>query len=333
MSRSASDSNRLQHLLRLFQHDNSSLLAGLGNTRCFDANHRIRKGIFLSKRHTIISGLMALFILFPVMAIIFYDIELNAPHILIATIILVVAGLAAGALLPGTVTTWIIILLTVVGAAILLFGTVPISIFQKLILLVAFPASAGIMSIVRYALIRFGWVTFSRRAVERYTQHYNRTTKLQTGYNAAKMYRKIVHFVQDDYDPTLWYTVTAVHWAHGSQYRQFHAANYDATLSEIAGVLKEDRLPSESLYYLGHGTFLIISHQLPDETYEKRNEFTKSHLDQLRSTGTTVQFKWGSLKIDRSNVTDYLTLKDAVRRLQRDMETDLVVEYLKGDVA
>jgi hypothetical protein len=244
---------------------------------------------------------------------------------------MVVLGLAVGATLPGILTTWIIILLTVIGGGILLFGDVPISGPLKLIILVIFPISAGLMSIVRFTLIKFGWVSINKSVIERYAQHYDRTTKLQTQYNAEKMYRKIVHFIQDDYDQGLWFTVTGIQWANSDQFKQFHAADYNKTLREIAKVLKEDRLPSESLYYLDHGIFLIVSHQLPEETYQKRNEFTKSHLDQLKCFDATPQFKWGSLQIDRSNVDDFLTLKDVAKLLERQMETDLVIEYLKGD--
>jgi hypothetical protein len=274
---------------------------------------------------------MTLFILLPVIAIFLYEIEVYTPQISIASLILIIAGLAAGALLPGILATWITILLTVIGGGILLFGEVPISLPLKLILLVIFPISAGLMSLVRYTLMRLGWISFDKRDIEKYSKHYDQTTKLQIRYNAEKMYRKIVHFIKDDYDQTLWFTITAVHWAHSTQYKQFHAANYEQTLREIAKVLKDNRLPSESLYYLDHGTFLIISHQLSEQTVEQRNEFTKTHLDELRCMDSTPQFKWGSLRIDRSNVDGLLTLKDVIRHLQRDMETDLVVEYLKGD--
>ncbi|MFT8704887.1 MAG: hypothetical protein ABF805_05865 [Bifidobacterium sp.] len=275
---------------------------------------------------------MTLFIVFPAVAIVLYDVNLYAPHILVATMSLVAAGLIAGALLPGILTTWLNILYTVASVAVLLFAEFSIPLFQRLLLLVVFPISADLMLIIRHALIKAGWTTFSRTSIERYIQHYHPVTKLQTSYNAEKMYAKVVHFIQNDHDETLWTNVTAVHWAHNAQYKQFHASNYDVILRKIAKVLKEDRLPSESLYYLDRGTFLIISHHLSDEQYEKRNEVTKSHLTKVKTMQALAQFKWGSVRIDRSNASKYQALSDVMKRLQREMETDLVVEYLKAEV-
>lgn len=289
------------------------------------------KGIVLGKRHTITSGLMTLCILLPVIAIFLYEIHQHSPQISIASIILVITGFVAGSVLPGILTTWITIMLTVIGGGILMFGNVPVALPLKLVLLMIFPASAGLMSIIRHALVQFGWISFDRHDVEKYAKHYDQATKLQTRYNAEKMYRKIVHFIQDDDDQDLWSTITAVHWAHSTQYKQFHAGNYEKTLRDIAAVLKVDRLPSESLYYLDHGTFVIISHQLSKQTYRKRNELTKAHLSELRCMESTPQFKWGSLDIDSSNIHNFPALRDVLKHLQRDMETDLVVEYLKGD--
>ncbi|MCI1889707.1 MAG: hypothetical protein LKI98_04630 [Bifidobacterium crudilactis] len=285
----------------------------------------------MSKRHIISTGIMTLFIMLSAIAVFLYYIEVFAPEIAVATIILLIIGLATGALLPNVLSTWIILLLTVIGGAILLLGEVPITSPMKFILLAIFPVSAGIMSIGRFVLIKFGWISFNTQDIERYAQHYDQVTKLQTQYNAAKMYRKIIHFIHDDDDRDLWFTVTAIHWAHNTQFKQFHPVDYDQTLREISRVLKNDRLPSESLYYLGHGTFLIISHQLSEQTYAKRNELTKAHLRDLRCLESTPQFKWGSFELNASTVEAFPTPEAAYNYLRREMETDLVVEYMKGE--
>lgn len=285
----------------------------------------------MSSRHIIFSSLMTLFVTISVIVIFLYYINLYETGISIVAIILLIIGLATGALIPGIFTTWLVILLTVVGVAILSLGNVPITASSKLILLVVYPVSAGLMSIDRYVLTEFGWARFNRHDIERYARHYDQVTKFQKLYNAEKMYRKIIHFIQNDSDGMLWCDITAVHWANNAQFRQFHADGYNQILDKIAKVLKEDRLPSESLYYLGQGTFLIISHQLSKEAYAKRNALTQKHLGEIALLGTTPQFKWGSLEVDHSNVNDFLTLEDATNHLQRAMETDLVVEYLKGD--
>jgi GGDEF domain-containing protein len=285
----------------------------------------------LKKSHIITSGIVTLLIVLSAITIALYYVELLTPEISLATVVLLIIGLATGALLPNVVSTWVILLLTTIGGAILLLGDVPVSLTSKIVLLAVFPISAGLMALGRFIVIRFGWINVNRHDIERYTQHYDQVTKLQTEHNASKMYLKATRFIKDDIDLELSFTVTAIHWAHNTQFKQFHPADYDEALRQMARVLKDSRLPSESLYYLGHGTFLIISHQLSTETYQKRNSYTKEQLNQVRCLEAVPQFKWGKVVIDDANVTQYPTLDETLNQLRRQMETDLVVEYLQGE--
>ena len=61
-------------------------------------------------------------------------------------------------------------------------------------------------------------------------------------------------------------------------------------LQEIARVLKIDRLPSESLYYLGNATFMIISHELSDRVLEQLNDHTKRLLNKIEVNGAAAQY-------------------------------------------
>ncbi|MFC6178205.1 hypothetical protein ACFQGR_02095 [Weissella sagaensis] len=123
--------------------------------------------------------------------------------------------------------------------------------------------------------------------------------------------------------------VTAINWVHSQQFRQFHETEYQQTLSQIAKVLKNKRLPSESLYYLEKGTFLIVSYETTDDSFVRRNQITKNYLNEVNTSQITPQFQWGHLKVDAVNVVEFLTFDKAMKHVERMMETDLVVEYLK----
>lgn len=129
----------------------------------------------------------------------------------------------------------------------------------------------------------------------------------------------------------MWIDVTAIHWVHNQQFRQFHHDDYNQALQQIAHVLKERRLPSEALYFLGNGTFLILSYHLPNITFAYQNQSTREGLADLLIGKATPQFKWGHLKVDDINVTSFETLESVMRHIERDMETDIVVEYLRGE--
>lgn len=67
-------------------------------------------------------------------------------------------------------------------------------------------------------------------------------------------------------------------------------------------------------------------------TYEFENRATMRDLRQLTLAGTTPQFQQGHLQVDRRNVLDYPNLDRVLRHVEREMETDLVVEYMKQEV-
>lgn len=137
----------------------------------------------------------------------------------------------------------------------------------------------------------------------------------------------------EDQCDSQWLNITAIHWSHNRQIRQFHKRAYNEMLRKIAKVLKDDRLPSEALYYIGHGTFLIISFNLTKQTYDHRNALTRQSLQKLKIGQATPQFKWGTKYINKDNAAKFPELKEIIRHLNRDMEADLIVEYMKEDNA
>ena len=76
--------------------------------------------------------------------------------------------------------------------------------------------------------------------------------------------------------------------------------------------------------------FLILSYHLPDITFAYQNQSTRAGLDELQINSSKPQFKWGHLKVDDINATSFKNLESVMRHIERDMETDLVVEYLRG---
>lgn len=243
--------------------------------------------------------------------------------------VLIVLGLIAGGLIPSILVTWMIIGLTTIGSAILLLGYIVMGTPLKLLLLVTFPLTASMATGARYLLGEFRWINHNRNAVESYYTHYDQVVKLQTEYNAQKRYQKERTFVEDS-QMDLWLDITAIHWEHHEQIQQFHPREYQKQLQVIASVLKHRRLPSEAIYYLGNATFLIISHRLSQAANRYLNDLTSKDLGKIKIGNTSIQYKWGEQRISKDNVGNYQELTDVLRHIERDMETDIVVEYLKG---
>ena len=225
-------------------------------------------------------------------------------------------------------TNMMIAMAVMIGLGVLVGMMIP---SIKLALLFTFPVIASLTLVAREMITGWGWLDKNRSEIQSYAAHYDPVTKLLTRYNAVKLYEKCMLYIHDRDDVNLWTNVSAVHWTHSTQFQQFHEQEYNQMLQEIARVLKIDRLPSESLYYLGNATFMIISHELSDRVLEQLNDQTKRLLSKIEVNGAAAQYKWGTQKIDRQNVAHFMTFEKVDRHLQREMETDIVTEYLKGN--
>lgn len=283
------------------------------------------------RRHIVEFGLIILFLMSTLIAVLMWWAGNYSTTVATAMLILVLLGTAAGTLIPNILLTWLIIGLSTIGIAILMMGYVVMTIPIRIGLLLAFPVCASLSTLSRSILSGWGWIDRNRAEINSYAEHYDQITKLQTKYNAQKIYKKAQRFVMEDQDDSQWLDTTAIHWSHNRQIRQFHKRAYNKMLRKIAKVLKDDRLPSESLYYIGYGTFLIISFNLTKQTYDHRNALTRQDLQQLKVCQATPQFKWGTKYINKDNAAKFPELKEIIRHINRDMETDLIVEYMKGD--
>lgn len=283
------------------------------------------------RRHIVEFGLIILFLMSTLIAVLMWWAGNYSTTVATAMLILVLLGTAAGTLIPNILLTWLIIGLSTIGIAILMMGYVVMTIPIRIGLLLAFPVCASLSTLRRSILSDWGWIDRNRAEINSYAEHYDQITKLQTKYNAQKIYKKAQRFVMEDQDDSQWLDTTAIHWSHNRQIRQFHKRAYNKMLRKIAKVLKDDRLPSESLYYIGYGTFLIISFNLTKQTYDHRNALTRQDLQQLKVCQATPQFKWGTKYINKDNAAKFPELKEIIRHINRDMETDLIVEYMKGD--
>ena len=283
------------------------------------------------RRHIVEIGLTVLFLMGALIALLMWWAGNYSTTIATAMLVLVLLGTAAGTLIPNILLTWLIIGLSTIGFAILMMGYVVMTIPLKIGLLLAFPVCASLSTLSRTILSGWGQIDRNRSEINSYVEHYDQITKLQTRYNAQKIYKKAQHFILEDHCDDQWLNVTAIHWSHNRQILQFHKHEYNKALREIAKILKNDRLPSEALYYMGHGTFLIISFNLTKQIYNHRNDLTRQSLKKIKVGQASQQFKWGTKFINKDNATKFPELEDVMRHIDRDMETDLIVEYMKGD--
>lgn len=284
------------------------------------------------RRHSILFFQLAILLVIIASLVLIVWSSLYQTNMMIAIAIMIVLGVLVGMMVPSILISWLIIALTTLGSAILLLGYVVVAAPIKLALLFTFPVIASVTLVAREMITGWGWLDKNRSEIQSYAAHYDPVTKLLTRYNAVKLYEKCMVYIHDRDEVNLWTNITAIHWTHSTQFQQFHEQEYNQMLQEIARVLKVDRLPSEMLYYLGNATFMIISHELSDKVLKQLNDQTKNLLGAIEINGAPAQYKWGTQKIDRKNVEHFMNFEKIDRHLQREMETDIVTEYLKGNM-
>ncbi len=283
------------------------------------------------RRHSVLFFKLAILLVIIASLVLIVWSSLYQTNMMIAIAIMIVLGVLVGMMVPSILISWLIIALTTLGSAILLLGYVVVATPIKLALLFTFPVIASVTLVAREMITGWSWLDKNRSEIQSYAAHYDPVTKLLTRHNAVKQYEKCMVYIHDRDEVNLRINVTTIHWTHSTQFQQFHEQEYNQILQKIARVLKVDRLPSEMLYYLGNATFMIISHELSDKVLKQLNDQTKNLLGAIEINDAPAQYKWGTQKIDRKNVEYFMTFEKINRHLQREMETDIVTEYLKGE--
>lgn len=284
------------------------------------------------RRHSVLFFKLSILLVIIASLVLIVWSSLYHTNMMIAVAIMIVLGVLVGMMVPSILISWLIIALTTLGSAILLLGYVVVAAPIKMTLLFTFPVIASVTLVAREMITGWGWLDKNRSGIQSYVAHYDPVTKLLTRYNAVKLYEKCMVYIHDRDEVNLCISVTAIQWTHSTQFKQFHEQEYNQMLQKIARVLKVDRLPSEMLYCLGNATFMIISFGLSDKVLKHLNDQTKNLLGAIEINDAPAQYKWGTQKIDRKNVERFMTFEKINRHLQREMETDIVTEYLKGNV-
>ncbi|MCD7135221.1 hypothetical protein LTY58_08985 [Limosilactobacillus rudii] len=174
------------------------------------------------RHHVVEAGITALCSVIIIVVLMMWWAGQFAQFVTTAMMVMIILGLIVGSLVPNIIITWLIIGLTTIGSAILLLGYIVMETPLKLALLAAFPLMATLAYFSRYIIGEWGWLDRNRQDIESYAAYYNQIVKLQTGYNANKIYQKEISFIIKEQVADLWIDVTAIHWVHSQQIRQFH---------------------------------------------------------------------------------------------------------------
>ena len=254
-------------------------------------------------------------ILFPVIAV--FQVEEYSANIVNGLFLILILAIMTGLLLPNIMVSWLIILLTTIAAGFLVLGYVVIPTEAKWLLVVAFPIEAGLLTVLRYYVLDWRFISKNWQDIRNYLKRYNGALK-------------VISNIKERPQLHLWMHVSMLRWANHEQFAQLHPEEHAQYLEKLADILKKRRLAAEELFYLGDATFFIISPELRDDIIKQINQETIAELKEVQDD-LPGGLKWTSQRIDETNVDRFTDPNVIVKHLDRELETDLIVEYLKAE--
>ncbi|MBP2058332.1 hypothetical protein J2Z60_001511 [Lactobacillus colini] len=238
-------------------------------------------------------------------------------------------AIIVGLITPNLILSWLMIITTSIAIGFLFLGYIVMPTFSKIILVIAFPVEASLVSVLSNFIIPWSYIVGRNRKIRKFLSHYNFTLNLQTEYNAKKLYRRHIKILKENPKLGLNINLMMIHWENYEQYKEMNPTSYDKLLKKITHILKANRLTEEFIYYLGNATFLINSPNLEPRIFNQVNLKTENKLFKLPEPIPT-SLKVVNLYVDNSNLDKYDTPEKMLKHLERELETTIIVEYLKG---
>lgn len=280
------------------------------------------------KRQRIVLIIIALFlaIIFPVTTM--YLCRIYTLNVANGLELLFLLAIIVGLITPSLILSWLILISALITIGFLFLGYVVMPTPAKVSLLIAFPIEASLVNVISNFIIPWSFIVGKNKKIKTFLSHYDFNLNLQTTYNAKKLYRRHIKLIQEHPELELNTNLMMIHWTNHEQFKELYPHEYEVLLNQMAKIFKNKRLTEEFIYYLGNATFLINSPNLDPHIFEKINQDTKAAILQMPEP-IPKHLKIVSLFVDSSNVAKYDTPEKMLKHLERELETTLIVEYLK----
>lgn len=247
-------------------------------------------------------------------------------YLIIPIAVMMLLGIITGFFIDRIILVWLVTIVVFVGIALILNIGSQVSGVIKTLLLVTFPFFSTISVVMRSQVLSRNTLINNSKLIIRKMEKKNLVTKTPTQASLRKYYDKIVSKFSDR-EPLVVLTLISLPY-----YEQREYANQNQlfqVLSDISTLLKENRLPSERIFYFGHGEFIIVSLRIKDDEVNSLNLETRKQLNdtyfELNGKKQELRYQFASLKL---NQREPLKFDDALKKLHRKQETDLIDEYL-----
>lgn len=247
-------------------------------------------------------------------------------YLMIPIAVMMLLGIITGFFIDRIILVWLVTIVVFVGIALILNIGSQVSGVIKTLLLVTFPFFSTISLVMRSQVLSRNILINNRKLIMRKMEKKNLVTKTLTQASLRKYYDKIVSKFSDR-EPLV--VLTLISLAYYEQWEYADQNQLFQVLLDISTLLKENRLPSERIFYFGHGEFIIVSLRIKEDEVNSLNLETRQQLNdtyfERNGKKQELRYQFASLKI---NQREPLKFDDALKKLHRKQETDLIDEYL-----
>lgn len=247
-------------------------------------------------------------------------------YLMIPIAVMMLLGIITGFFIDRIILVWLVTIVVFVGIALILNIGSQVSGVIKTLLLVTFPFFSTISVVMRSQVLSRNTLINNRKLIMRKMEKKNLVTKTPTQASLRKYYDKIVSKFSD-HEPLVVLTLISLPYYEQREYADQN--QLFQVLSDISTLLKENRLPSERIFYFGHSEFIIVSLRIKEDEVNSLNLETRQQLNdtyfELNGKKQELRYQFASLKL---NQREPLKFDDVLKKLHRKQETDLIDEYL-----
>lgn len=247
-------------------------------------------------------------------------------YLMIPIAVMMLLGIITGFFIDRIILVWLVTIVVFVGIALILNIGSQVSGVIKTLLLVTFPFFSTISVVMRSQVLSRNTLINNRKLIMRKMEKKNLVTKTPTQASLRKYYDKIVSKFSNR-EPLVVLTLISLPYYEQQEYADQN--QLFQVISDISTLLKENRFPSERIFYFGHGEFIIVSLRIKEDEVNSLNLETRQQLNDIyferNGKKQELRYQFASLKL---NQREPLKFDDALKKLHRKQETDLIDEYL-----
>ena len=247
-------------------------------------------------------------------------------YLMIPIAVIMLLGIITGFFIDRIILVWLVTIVVFVGIALILNIGSQVSGVIKTLLLVTFLFFSTISVVMRSQILSRNTLINNRKLIMRKMEKKNLVTKTPTQASLRKYYDKIVSKFSDR-EPLVVLTLISLPYYEQREYADQN--QLFQVLSDISTLLKENRLPSERIFYFGHSEFIIVSLRIKEDEVNSLNIETRQQLNdtyfELNGKKQELRYQFASLKLNQQKP---LKFDDVLKKLHRKQETDLIDEYL-----